>query len=142
MSYAIHHALNIKSDIETVFESISQGEHINNWWTLKSESNCTLNGVYRFYFTQEYDWYAAVSELSKPNQIEIKMTKCSKDWEDTSFGFMLERKADQVQVNFYHSDWQENNFHFQHTSYCWALLLKGLKDYIERGIIVPFGQRA
>lgn len=70
------------------------------------------------------------------------MTKSDDDWNSTSFGFDLSPLDKAVQVNFWHKGWQEQNEHYKITSYCWAILLKGLKDYVEYGIIVPFEKRA
>lgn len=48
-----------------------------------------------------------------------------------------------LNVNFSHVNWAEANDHFKHSSFCWALLLNGLKNYLEdnyleNGIIIPF----
>ena len=69
------------------------------------------------------------------------MTKSDPNWEPTSFGFDLKEIEDGVLVKFWHKDWPECNDHYKHSSFCWALLLKGLKDYLEKGVIIPFEER-
>ncbi|MEN0048041.1 MAG: hypothetical protein AAF806_13360 [Bacteroidota bacterium] len=70
------------------------------------------------------------------------MTQSDEDWDSTSFGFGLEGNSEGTQVQFWHVGWPACNHHFRRSSYCWAILLKGLKDYLEKGIIVPFKERA
>jgi hypothetical protein len=70
------------------------------------------------------------------------MTKSDPDWDTTSFGFDLQEEDDKVLVQFWHTGWPDCNAHFKTASYCWAILLKGLKDYLEKGDIVPFENRA
>jgi hypothetical protein len=69
------------------------------------------------------------------------MTKADEDWIGTTFGFELTETNDGVILNFIHKDWPYENDHFKIASYCWAILLKGLKQYVEKGIIVPFEKR-
>ena len=70
------------------------------------------------------------------------MTDADSDWNPTIFGFDLIEVDNGTRVQFFHKDWPKCNHHYRRSSYCWALLLKGLKDYVERGIILPFEDRA
>jgi len=69
------------------------------------------------------------------------MTKSDLDWDTTTFGFTLSEENGKVNLSFTHLNWAERNSHFRITSFCWAMLLKGLKDYLEKGIILPFEER-
>jgi len=69
------------------------------------------------------------------------MTKSDQDWDPTSFGFDLEDIENGVLVKFWHKGWPECNHHFRRSSFCWAMLLNGLKNYVEKGIIKPFKER-
>lgn len=71
----------------------------------------------------------------------IKMTESDQDWNPTSFGFELEEMGEKVVVKFSHTNWPSCNDHFKISSYCWAILLQGLKNYVEKGVIVPFEER-
>ena len=142
MTFTIKHGLIIKAKPSIVYEAVSQAKHLNNWWTLESESKAVLGEDFRLYFGPEYDWLAVVQNANQANAFEVKMKRTMKDWEATSFGFKLEPKDENTQVSFYHRGWETDGYHFQNTSYCWALLLKGLKDYVEKGIIIPFEKRA
>jgi len=69
------------------------------------------------------------------------MTKSDIDWNPTSFGFDMEEQENGTYLNFCHVDWAEVNFEFKNSSFCWAMLLNGLKNYLEKGIIIPFQER-
>ncbi len=138
----IYHNLTIKSNVEKVFEAISNPEHLINWWPEKCSGEKKIGGEYNFYFGPEYDWFGKVINYNPNNNFHIKMTKSDLDWQPTSFGFDLTEVNDNVLLRFWHSGWLKQNDHFKISSYCWAILLKGLKDYIEKGEIIPFEQRS
>jgi len=142
MSHKIQHNLIIKASNTQVFDAFSLPEHLNNWWTLKSSGKPELNTEYNLNFTDEYNWYCKVSEV-KPNvSFYLKMTKSSKDWEPTTFGIELEDIGNDVLLKFSHTGWKNNNHEFRNSSFCWALLLNGLKNYVEKDIIIPFKNRS
>lgn len=141
MSYNIFHGLTIKASTEEVFNAISQPKHLDNWWTLKSSGEPKLGAEYNLNFTDEYDWYCKVSKVELPKSIHFKMTKSDDDWSPTTFGFDLKDTEDGTLVEFSHVNWPEQNHHFKHSSFCWALLLNGLKNYLEKGIVIPFEER-
>ncbi|MGC1205282.1 MAG: hypothetical protein WA839_10405 [Flavobacteriaceae bacterium] len=69
------------------------------------------------------------------------MTKSDTDWNPTTFGFDLEETDSGTMLKFSRVNWQEANDHFKHSPFCWALLLNSLKNYLEKGIIIPFKER-
>jgi len=142
MSCEIKHALLIKASSQKIFDAVSNPQQLNNWWTLESEGEPKMNQTYRLFFSPQYDWYGRVSKVISNKMFEIQMTDSDIDWNTTRFGFHFNETKEGTLVHFYHKGWSSPNYHFQHTSYCWALLLKGLKDYIEQGIIIPFEERA
>ena len=140
-TYAIYHDLKINAPIAKIFQSITEPEHLVNWWPLKCDGIPNENEVYNFFFTPDYDWYGKVIKVEKDKTFHIKMTKSDRDWDPTSFGFDLEQKADSVQLKFWHIGWPACNEHFRRSSFCWAMLLNGLKLYVEKGKIIPFEER-
>ena len=141
MSFNIYHNLLIKASIIEVFDAVSIPEHLNNWWTLKSSGKPEMGATYNLNFTDEYDWYSQVSVCKPVDSFHLKMTKSDKDWDPTTFGFDLEEKDNGTYLKFFHVNWPENNDHLKHSSFCWAMLLNGLKNYLEKGIIIPFEER-
>ena len=139
--FNIYHDFVINAPIEKIFNAISQPDHLNKWWTNRCTGTPELREKYNFYFTEEYDWYGKVITCQPNQAFHVKMIKADEDWNPTSFGFNLEQLEEGVQVRFWHIDWPECNHHFRQSSFCWALLLNGLKNYLEKGIIVPFNER-
>lgn len=140
--FGIYHDLTINAQIEKVFNAVSEPEHLVNWWPLKCEGNPEFGGEYNFYFTPEYDWFGKVIEFIPNRTFYIKMTKSDLDWNSTIFGFEMDESNGNVNLQFTHLGWPECNSHYRTASFCWAMLLKGLKDYIENGTILPFKERS
>ena len=141
MSFSIYHDFIINSDINSVFNAITNPKELINWWPKSSTGKPSLNEEYNFYFSDEYDWYGKVISYEKNKSFHIQMIKSDDDWLPTSFGFDLETFNNSVKVKFSHINWPNCNNHFKRSSYCWAILLQGLKNYIEKGIIIPFEER-
>lgn len=141
VSFSIYHDLIIKSSLTKVFESVTEPAHLINWWPFKCNGESEVGGVYSFYFSPEYDWFGQVIEYSHNKAFHIKMTKSDSDWNSTTFRFDIEQVNENVQLKFSHVGWPECNNYFRRSSYCWAILLNSLKNYIEKGIVVPFEER-
>ncbi|WP_339756771.1 SRPBCC domain-containing protein [uncultured Winogradskyella sp.] len=142
MSYSIYHDLVIKSDKLSVFKAISEPDHLEKWWPLKCSGIPQVGKEYNFNFTDTYDWYAKVQNCKTLEHIHYKMTKSDADWDSTSFGFDLNEVETGIQVKFWHINWRECNSNFKKSSFCWAMLLNGLKNYLELDIIIPFDNRS
>lgn len=139
--FSIYHDVVINATNKEVFDRIVEPEHLKNWWPLSCSGKPKMNEIYNFYFDEEYDWYGKVINIQPLSSFHIKMEKSDPDWDPTSFGFDLEEIKSGVQLKFWHEGWPKCNTHFKRSSYCWAMLLNGLKNYTEKGIIVPFSER-
>ncbi len=138
----IYHNLNIKGSKQSVFNAISIPSELENWWPLRCSGELSIGGSYNFYFGPKYDWYGEVVKVELNRTLHIKMTTADDDWLPTTFGFDLEPKKGSTKLMFFHKNWPSCNDHFKHSSFCWALLLQGLKEYVESGIIIPFEKRS
>lgn len=141
MTCSIHHDLVIEAPLPKIFQAITEPEHLIRWWPLKCQGIPKENEVYNFFFSSEYNWYGKVIKLENYKSFYIKMTKSDEDWDPTTFGFDLDQKKDSVLVKFWHVGWPECNENYRRSSFCWAMLLNGLKNYLEKGIVVPFKER-
>ncbi len=137
----IYHDLYINASKQFVFDAVSLPEHLINWWPLKCSGKQVEGAVYNFFFTPEYDWYGQVEKCETANAFHIKMTQADADWNPTAFGFDLKEKDNGAMLSFWHKGWPVCNDHFKRSSYCWAILLQGLKTYLENGVIIPFEKR-
>lgn len=142
MAFAIFHNLIINAPAMTVFAGFTEPEHLVNWWPLQCSGQAVPGGVYNFNFTDEYDWYAYVDAIQTGVSCSWKMSQADEDWNPTSFGFEIEERDGACMLRFFHKDWQYANDHFKISSYCWAILLSGLKAYLEDGVVVPFEKRS
>ena len=134
--------ISINASTEKVFQSFCLPEHLDNWWTLKSLGTPELNARYNLNFTDQYDWYAKVVDVVPNERFYLKMTSSDPDWDPTTFGISIENKGDSTLLKFSHINWPENNHHYRHSSFCWAQLLNGFKNYVEKGIVIPFEDRS
>ena len=138
----IYHDFNINTSKEKVFEAVSTHYGLDNWWTQRSSGKQEIGSVFNLYFSEEYNWFAEISILIHNEQVEFKMTKAKEEWLPTSFGFILtEEKPEITSVQFYHKDWAAISKEFRVASFCWADLLRQMKQYLEKGIITPFNER-
>lgn len=134
--------ITIQATREKVFESFCLPEHLDNWWTLKSSGSPELGNIYNLNFTDQYNWFGEVSDVVPNERFYLKMTQSDPDWDPTTFGIELEEKAQSTLLKFSHANWPTNNHHFRHSAFCWAQLLNGLKNYIEKGVVIPFENRS
>lgn len=141
-SFSIYHDLIIKASIEKVYEAVSNPKHLINWWPLKCNGTPEIGSEYSLYFAPEYDWYGEVTNIAPNQKFYIKMTKSDSDWNSTTFGFDLKKDNGNTQLSFSHLGWPKCNSEYKSSSFCWAMLLKGLKDYLEKGLIIPFEERS
>ncbi|EAZ81407.1 SRPBCC family protein [Algoriphagus machipongonensis] len=141
-TFGIYHTFWIRSTISKVFSAISSPEQLILWWPQKCSGKPEIGESYNFYFTPEYDWFGTVSKVEENKAFHIKMVDSDKDWDPTSFGFELEEDGTMVKVSFWHKGWENQNEHFKISSYCWAILLQGLKNYLEKGEVLPFEERS
>jgi len=139
--FSIYHDLMIDAPISKVFKAVSKPEHLINWWPLKCKGIPQVGAEYNFFFGNKYNWYAQVIAFKPNESFHIQMTKSDADWNDTKIGFDLEEVNDKVQLKFWHIAWPECNEHYRRSSFCWAMLLNDLKNYLERGLVIPFDQR-
>lgn len=139
--HAIYHDFTIKSSKQKVFDAFTNPNHLNNWWTLQSNGVPILNSEYNLNFTEEYNWFAKVIKVEANTSFYLTMTVSSDDWLPTTFGINLVELPKEILVKFSHTGWLAQNEEFRKTSFCWAILLNGLKNYIENSLIIPFEER-
>lgn len=128
---AIHHLFTINASADVVFKAITTRKGLNSWWTVDAAGIPELGQHYRFFFSEDYDWYAEVVNVIPNQLIHWQMRQADEDWLPTRLIFELEEKAGTTTVRFQHKDWLEVNDHFRRTSYCWVLYFQKMKQYLE-----------
>jgi uncharacterized protein YndB with AHSA1/START domain len=137
----IHHIFFVQSNPQKVFDAFCTERGLNSWWTLESKGQPVPGNMYTFYFGPEYDWSAEVVHCIPGKELTWRMRETMDDWKRTQVGFQLSEKNKGTSVAFFHTGWREANEHFGITNFCWAMLLNGLKNYVERGLGVPHASR-
>lgn len=137
----ILHQFQVAAPVQAVFDAFATPSGLDSWWTLQSEGQPTRDSLYRLYFGPEYDWLARVVHVHSNKELTWKTVRAMEDWLPTSFGFKLTEVGKFTSVHFFHTAWQSASEHFAITNYCWGQLLRGLKDYVENGVVIPFEQR-
>ena len=138
---SIHHQFTVNAKATTVFEAFTSSKGLDNWWPLKSSGQPKLGTEYSFFFRPEYDWRAEVVHVGTDKELTWKMTQAMDDWKSTRVGFHLREEKGSTIVYFFHEGRQEASEHFAITTYCWGQLLAGLKNCVEKGVIIPFENR-
>lgn len=141
-SHNIYHSLMIQGNIDDVYKAITQPNHLTQWWPNKCTGSPSMNTEYSFQFGPKFHWRGRVVEAVAPHGFAVKMTLSDDDWLPTTFSFHLSENKNKVLVDFSHTDWPKLNHHFKKSSFSWAILLNGLKNYIEKGEVIPFESRA
>lgn len=137
----ILHDLPIKATPEDVFRAVSTPQDLDRWWTKRSAGEARTGAEYELWFGPDYDWRAQVTRCVPPVEFELQITKAMPDWIGTKVGFVLDGADGGTMVRFRHAGWAEASEHFRISSYCWAMYLRILTRYLERGEEVPYDER-
>ena len=138
---SILHEFVIKAAPPRIFEAMTSPAGLDQWWTHYSSGEPRLDSTYALGFGPEYDWEARVTRCLKDQEFELELVEASDDWLGTRVGFRLEPLGDHTQVSFWHAGWKEEAHHFRTSTFCWAMYLRLLRRYVERGEAVPYEER-
>ena len=130
--YDILHDIDIAATPTDIFQMITHPQNLNQWWTVKSTGEPSLNETYNFYFSDDYNWFAKVIHIEENRSVIFEMTQADSDWAETVLSFDIIRKSETLQtLRFEHKNWQTANNHFRRTSFCWALYFDKMKRLLE-----------
>lgn len=129
----IFHKFTINTTPARLFEGITTPRGLDQWWTKSSNATPGPGAIYNLNFGPGYNWFAVVTKYQVNRIFEIQMEEADADWLGTKIGFSLSPKGGQIQVEFYHLEWPDNNDHYRFSCYCWAMYLRILKRYLEYG---------
>jgi len=137
----IFHDFTVKAPRQEVFRAVTSPAGLDTWWTKSSDGKPEEGAQYQLGFGPGYDWGAVVSRCIPDSEFELRFTSALPDWMDTRVGFSLEENDGVTNAHFHHTGWPESNEHYQVSCYCWAMYLRLLKRYVERGEVVPYEDR-
>jgi len=137
----IFHQFPIKASKQQVFQAVATPTGLESWWTLRSSGETAAGATWQLWFGPEYDWRATVTRCEPDSEFELELTDAMEDWVKTRVGFVLSEKEGVTTVQFHHVGWAEQSTHYCISSFCWAMYLRLLKRYVERGEVTPYEAR-
>lgn len=137
----IFHYFPINASIDKVFDAISTPHGLDKWWTKSSSGKVAIGEIFHFHFEPDYNWTAVVSKCILDKEFELTMQNADDDWKGSKVGFRLTSKQHITEVQFYHTNWKEDNEHFRISNFCWAMYLRILKRNLEFGEFVEYADR-
>jgi len=137
----IRQELPIKARANRVFQAVTTPEGLDAWWTKRSAGVPSEGAEYELWFGPEHDWRGKVTRCVEGSEFELEIVGADEDWTGTRVGFQLEPAGGHTRLRFYHVGWPTGNEHYRTSCFCWAMYLRILKRYLERGESVPYEDR-
>lgn len=137
----IFHHFPIRASGQKVFDAVSLPEGLNTWWTKSCSGQPAAGATYELGFGAGYDWRGTVSKCVPAETFELELTRAMEGWLGTRVGFILQPGKAVTQVRFHHTGWPETSENYRVSCFCWAMYLRLLKRYVEKGEVVPFEAR-
>ncbi len=137
----ILHDFPIKAARDRVFQVVSTPQGLDSWWTKRAAGRPAVGAEYELWFGPQYDWRAEVTRCVPDSEFEFRMVRADEDWNGTRVGFRLESRDGVTWVRFYHTGWPSANEHYRISCNCWALYLRLMRRFLERGETVPYESR-
>lgn len=137
----LFHDLPVFAAVGDVFKCVYTPDGISKWWSISAKGEPRVGNIYEFDFGPDYQWEAVVEDCELNSVFVLRMTVSDSDWEQSLVSFRLETINDRVILRFAHKGWPDENDHFRSSSYCWAMYLRCLKRYAEKGIETEYEKR-
>jgi len=138
----ILHDFPVFASVDKVYAAVTTPEGLDAWWTERSSGRPIEGTEYELWFGPDYDWRAVVRSAETNRTFELELTSASSDWMGARVGFRLQPAGDaQTQVRFYHTGWAEADDHYRTSSFCWAMYLRIMKRWVEKGEEVAYRDR-
>lgn len=132
----------VAADRAKVFDAVATPEGLEKWWTRSSSGEPALGAVWELFFDKEFDWRGKVVRFEPGKAITWEITRADPDWTSTRVGVeLVDHPGGLTWVRFAHTGWREASEHFRISAYCWAMYLRILKHWIQRGETVPYDRR-
>ena len=137
----ILHDFPVKAHRDAVFAAFTTPRGLDAWWTRRSVGTPEMGAEYELYFGPEYDWRGRVRRVVTNADFELEITRADPDWTSTRVSVQLSERDGGTWVRFAHLGWREESDHFRTSSYCWAMYLRILRRWVEKGEVVPYEKR-
>jgi uncharacterized protein YndB with AHSA1/START domain len=137
----ILHDFPIKAPRDRVLHGFSVPHDLDQWWTATSKGEAKVGAKYELGFGPKYDWRATVTHVVPRTSFELEIDKADPEWVGTRVGVELADAGAGTYVRFHHTGWPAVSDNYRESVYCWAMYLRILRRYLERGETVPYEKR-
>ena len=134
----IKQLLHIAAPQQQVYEAISTINGIQNWWTVQTSGNDSLNGIISFRFGDIGPDFK-VTELIPGEKVKWLCVAGFPDWIGTSLIFSLDQNDGKSRVRFEHADWQDDGDFYAGCAFSWGRYMESLRQYCQTGKGESFG---
>ncbi len=124
-----------------LYKLVAYPAGLDRWWTLRCSGDPTVGAVYRLDFGPDYQWSAVCVAAEPPSRFGLRITDAFPDWVGTEVWFDLTPMGTGTRLRFAHVGWGDVGDHYRVSNHCWALYLRLLRRYAERGEEVPYARR-
>lgn len=138
----ILHDFPVASTRAAVFAAIATPEGLEKWWTRGGSGEPALGATWQFDFGPSYQWEGVVLRFEQDRLIEWQLTDADADWKGSRVRISLDdHPGGLTWVRFAHDGWRDASEHYRISSYCWAMYLRHMKHWVQRGETVPYDRR-
>jgi len=122
-----------------VFHAMATPQGLAHWWTETSAGEPKPGAEYTLDLGPGHDWKGKVTRFTPDSAFELEIAKAHDHWMGTRVGCELQPEGkNATRVRFYHTGWSEGNEHRRVACYCWAMYLRIMRRFLERGETVPY----
>ena len=133
----IKHYLVVDTPNDKVYDAVTTKEGIAGWWTKDVNINPEVDSIANFNFG-EFKNEMRITNLEKNKLVEWHCIKGDKEWIDTTFKFIINKKEGKTHLKFEHNKWNDYTEFFAMCNYNWGWYLTSLKNYCEKGKGTPY----
>ncbi len=134
----IRHKVAIQAKPNIVYKAIASEVGLRGWWTPDATAKKEVGSTLRFGFGPTYFKEMKVLSLMPNEKVEWKCISGTDEWIGTIIRFDISKEEDRSVLYFAHKNWDQQTEMFSQCSYDWAMFLRSLKQYCERGKGLPF----
>ena len=139
----IIHSLTIDASPARVLNALTSQAGLAGWWTTDTTAEPHVGGINRHRFGDLGSLTMRVDALSADRVVWSAIEAPPEEWKSAPIAFSLTPDDDGgTNLEFRQGPFPENYPAFGMFNYNWALYMRSLKLYVERGIGEPFGSEA
>lgn len=134
---SILHRLIIKTNQDKVYAALTTQDGLAGWWTPDTSFDPSGKTI-RFAFGPSYFKLMKVVEQQPATFVKWQCLQGHEEWIGAAISFELQPHEKGTVLIFCHDGWEEQSQVFSMCNYDWAIFLRSLKYFCERGKGFPY----